>query len=135
MGNQDDQKNIFHDLQFDLIIAALSYSIFATMSPPRSMKGIGYHDDKQNIFHDLQFVLHIHSLPRIDCQEIWLAVTNGNIDNDGQNARENDDEADGDDVDDEVAYLAALTGVHAIMEARCLVPTNSTQHAVVPVEF
>ena len=70
MGNHDDKQNIFHDLQFDLIIAALSYSIFATMSPPRSIKGIGYHDDEQNIFHDLQFVLHIHSLPRIDCKEI-----------------------------------------------------------------
>ena len=87
MGNHDDKQNIFHDLQFDLIIAALSYSIFATMSPPRSMKGIGYHDDKQNIFHDLQFVLHIHSLPRIDCKEIWLAVTNGKIDNDWRNAK------------------------------------------------
>ena len=55
---------------------------------------------------------------------VWLAE-----------CQENDDEADGDDGDDEVAYLAALAGVHAIMEARCLVPTNSTQHAVVPVEF
>ena len=33
------------------------------------------------------------------------------------------------------AYLAALAGVDAIVEAGRLVPANSAQHAVVPVKF